>query len=125
MTKRSEIYKCLVCGNIVEVLHTGVGQLVCCGQPMQLQKENSVDAAQEKHVPIVKIDSDTISVNVGEIDHPMEEAHYIEWVELVCKSNVCRVELKPGDKPHATFKKCCEDFTIRAYCNLHGLWKNK
>ena len=123
MTKNLEIYKCSVCENIVEVVHDGVGQLVCCGQPMELQKENSVDASLEKHVPIVLEKDGKIIVRVGEIDHPMEEAHYIEWIELVCAGKTCRKTLKPGDEPSAIFMTDCSDYSVRAYCNIHRLWK--
>mgnify|MGYP000389058083 FL=1 len=80
MTKKSEVYKCEVCGNIVEILHTGAGELVCCNQPMKLMAENMVDAATEKHVPVINKTQEGIKVSVGSIDHPMEEKHYIEWI---------------------------------------------
>ena len=121
MTKRGEIYKCEICGNIVGVLHNGGGELVCCGQPMKLMKENSNDSAsKEKHVPIISGNK----FKIGLIEHPMEEKHYIEWIEAISdKEEVSKVFLKPGEKPEAEF--CFKIKSARAYCNLHGLWKNK
>lgn len=120
-----EVYKCSVCGNIVEVNHVGGGELVCCGQPMILQKENVVDAVLEKHVPVVEKVEGGIKVKVGSVAHPMEEVHYIEWIEVITKDGENqKVSLKAGDKPEAVF--CVEDvdgLVVRAYCNLHGLWK--
>lgn len=126
MTQLNEIYKCNVCGNIVEVLHTGVGELVCCGQPMQLMNANIVDAAKEKHVPVVEISDDKIVVKIGSEPHPMEEKHYIEWIEVLENGEpIARARLKPGDKPEATFCLCkTQGITAREYCNLHGLWRN-
>jgi len=123
MTERRQVYKCGICGNIVEVLHTGIGQLVCCGQPMVLYAENSVDAAQEKHIPVVERTVSSIKVKVGSIPHPMEEKHYIEWIEIVANGRVYRQFLNPGDAPEASFNVIAEKVTARAYCNLHGLWK--
>ena len=124
MTKRLQIYKCEVCGNIVEVLHEGVGELVCCGQPMALQAENTVDAAREKHVPVIEKTEDGVKVKVGSVAHPMEEKHYIEWIELVADGRAYRQFLKPGGAPEATFCVAAEQLSARAYCNLHGLWKS-
>jgi superoxide reductase len=124
MTKVNEIYRCNICGNIVAMVHGGAGSLVCCGEEMRMMKENSVDAAKEKHVPIVEDKGEEIIVKVGEILHPMEEAHYIEWIELVCDGKSTRHFLKPGNKPETKFDKSCDSYTVRAYCNLHGLWKN-
>lgn len=124
MTKKNEIYKCPLCGNIVEVLHTGAGELVCCGQPMDLMTENTVDAAKEKHVPVVSKEDNGIKVTVGSVPHPMEEKHWIEWIELIADGKIYRQNLKPGDAPEAFF--CCidaQEITVREYCNLHGLWK--
>lgn len=123
MTERMQVYKCEICGNIVEVLHKGAGQLVCCGQPMVLYRENSVDAAQEKHVPVLKRVDGGVKVKVGSIAHPMEEKHYIEWIEIVADGGVYRKFLNPGDAPEANFDVKAEKVTARAYCNLHGLWK--
>ncbi|WP_417910984.1 desulfoferrodoxin [Candidatus Electronema sp. PJ] len=130
MTKKNEIYKCLLCGNIVSVLHTGAGALVCCGQPMDLQTENTVDASKEKHVPVIEKTEGGYKVTVGSVAHPMEEKHWIEWIELTVGTIVCRKDLKPGDKPEALFScsSCgcgCKstEVSARAYCNLHGNWK--
>jgi superoxide reductase len=124
MTEKLQIYKCEVCGNIVEMLHAGVGEMICCNEPMKLYKENSKEAAVEKHVPVISKTSEGINVKVGSVTHPMEEAHYIEWVEVIDGEKTCRVFLKPGGKPEADF--CCTDqkAVAREYCNLHGLWKN-
>ena len=123
MTKLKEIYKCNVCGNIVEITHTGIGTLVCCEKPMVLQEENTVDAATEKHVPVVEKTENGIKVKVGEVDHPMEEDHYIEWVEVISEGRSCKKFLKPGDKPEVEFCVQDENAIVREYCNLHGLWK--
>jgi superoxide reductase len=123
MTSRLEIYKCEVCGNIVEVIHEGKGELVCCGQPMKLFKENTVDAAKEKHVPVIEKVADGYRVKVGAVAHPMEEKHYIEWIELVADGVAYRKFLKPGDAPEAVFCIDARQVTAREYCNLHGLWK--
>ena len=119
MTQKKQIWKCEICGNIIEVLHGGADSLVCCGQPMKLQEENTVDAAQEKHVPIIESDK----VKIGSIEHPMEETHYIEWIEATSeKGEIAKIFLKPGDKPEAEF--CFEVVSAREHCNLHGLWKS-
>lgn len=122
MTGLLEIYKCEVCGNIVEMIHTGQGQLVCCGQPMKVFKENTVDAAKEKHVPVKETVDGGLKVKVGSVAHPMEEKHYIEWIEIVSEGKAYRQFLKPGEAPEAFFPVSGE-FTAREYCNLHGLWK--
>ncbi len=123
MTAKLEVYKCDICGNIVEVLHEGGGELVCCGQPMKLFTENTVDAAKEKHVPVVEKIPGGYAVKVGSVAHPMEEKHYIEWIELIADGKVYRQFLKPGDKPEATFLVEAASVTAREYCNIHGLWK--
>lgn len=124
MTEKTEIYKCDKCGNIVEVLHNGPGELVCCGEPMRLLKENTTDAALEKHVPVIEIGlNGTVTVKVGSVAHPMEEKHYIEWIELIADGKSYRKFLKPGEKPEATFMCKAEKLSAREYCNLHGLWK--
>ena len=123
MTKRREIYRCPICGNIVEVLNHGAGELVCCGKPMILQKENTTDAAQEKHVPVVEKTADGYRVKVGSVEHPMLDEHFIQWIELLTPKSVLRRELKPGCKPEATFITNEECLCAREYCNLHGLWK--
>ncbi|MBA3046175.1 MAG: desulfoferrodoxin [Candidatus Thermoplasmatota archaeon] len=123
MTKINEIYKCDICGNIVEVLHDGAGELVCCGEAMRLLKENTVDAALEKHVPVIERDGDLVTIKVGSVAHPMEEKHYIEWIELIGDTRRHRMFLKPGDKPEATFLCRAEKLSAKEHCNLHGLWK--
>jgi superoxide reductase len=123
MAEKLGIYKCEVCGNIVEVLHSGKGELVCCGQPMKLFKENTTDAAKEKHVPVVEKTADGFKVKVGSVAHPMEEKHYIEWIEIIADGKAYRQFLKPGDTPEAFFKIDAKQVTAREYCNIHGLWK--
>ena len=127
MTNKKEIYKCSICGNIVEVLHEGKGELVCCGQKMQLMKEKTADAGMEKHVPVVEKTEGGILVKIGSVPHPMEEGHYIEWIELQYPDGTnYRKELTPNDKPEAMFQKVLKtEFTVRSYCNLHGLWEWK
>lgn len=125
MTEKLQIYKCEVCGNIVEMLHEGAGELVCCEQPMKLFVENTVDAAKEKHVPVVERVEHGIKVKVGSVAHPMEEKHYIEWIELIADGKAYREFLKPGDAPEAVFCVDAKHITPREYCNLHGLWKGE
>jgi superoxide reductase len=123
MTNRLEVYKCEVCGNIVEIIHDGKGELVCCGQQMKLYKENTVDAAKEKHVPLIEKTADGFKVKVGSVTHPMEEKHFIEWIELIADGIAYRRFLKPGDAPEAEFCIDATRVSAREYCNLHGLWK--
>lgn len=124
MAERLGIYKCEVCGNIVEVLHEGKGELVCCGQPMKQFKENTVDASKEKHVPVVEKMEGGFKVKVGAVAHPMEEKHYIEWIEVIADGKAYRQFLKPGDAPEAFFGIDAVNITAREFCNLHGLWKS-
>jgi superoxide reductase len=123
MSEKLEIYKCDLCGSMVEVLHGGEGELVCCGQPMKLMKENTVDAAKEKHIPVMEKTGDGILVKVGSVAHPMEEKHFIEWIELIADGKAYRQFLKPGEKPEALFTIKADKVTLREYCNLHGVWK--
>lgn len=125
MTKKLEVYKCEICGNITMVMHKADGELVCCGQPMKLMKENTVDAANEKHVPIIEKKKDGYLVKVGSVAHPMEAKHYIEWIELIVDNKSYVEFLKPNDKPEAMFKVSGKKITAREYCNLHALWKSK
>lgn len=125
MTKLKEVYKCSICGNIVEVLHAGVGELVCCGQPMELLVEKVQDAGNEKHVPVIEKTSTGMKVKVGSIPHPMEQKHYIEWIELHADEAVYRKFLQPTDKPEAEFCVTAKKLSARDYCNIHGLWKSK
>jgi superoxide reductase len=124
MTEQKQVYKCNICGNIVEVLHTGVGQLVCCGQPMELLEEKTEDVGQEKHVPVIERTDAGVKVKVGSVPHPMEEKHYIEWIEIIADGRSCRKFLNPGDKPEAEFEVKAEKIEAREYCNIHGLWKS-
>jgi superoxide reductase len=124
MMEKLDVYKCELCGNIVEVLHAGGGPLACCGQPMKQLGENVTDAAREKHVPVF-VDN---TVKVGSVAHPMQAEHYIEWIEIIDdkKSKVCRRFLAPGETPEAAFDSCAAGSACaREYCNLHGLWKGK
>ncbi|MBU1940043.1 MAG: desulfoferrodoxin [Candidatus Diapherotrites archaeon] len=125
MTELNEIYKCNICGNIVEMTHGGAGELVCCGQPMELMKEKTEDEGNEKHVPVVAESGKGILVKVGEVPHPMEDKHYIEWIETISDGRIKRKHLKQGDKPEAEFCAGTKGAVIRAYCNVHGLWKSK
>jgi len=123
MAERLQVYKCQVCGNIVEVLHGGKGELVCCNQPMKLMVEGEVDAAKEKHVPVIEKTADGIKVKVGSVAHPMEEKHRVEWIEVIGDGKAYRQFLSPGQAPEAIFKIDAGKVTAREYCNLHGLWK--
>lgn len=123
MAKAMEVYKCELCGNVVELLHAGGGELVCCGQQMNLLVENSTDAAKEKHVPVIVKGNGGYTVKIGSVAHPMTDAHYIEWIELIAGATVSRQALKPGDAPEAFFATSADQVTARAYCNLHGLWR--
>ena len=123
MAERLEVYKCEACGNIVEVLFGGAGELVCCGEPMKQMIENTVDAAKEKHVPVLEKTADGYKVTVGSVAHPMEEKHYIQWIELIADGKAYRQFLNPGEAPAAFFKVNGGKVTAREYCNLHGLWK--
>ncbi len=123
MAERLEIYHCELCGNIVEVLHGGAGELVCCGQAMVKLTENTTDAATEKHVPVVEKVDGGYKVKVGDVAHPMMDKHYIEWIELIADGKAYRQFLNPNDKPEAVFCVQADSVTAREYCNLHGLWK--
>ncbi|MBD3384114.1 desulfoferrodoxin [candidate division KSB1 bacterium] len=120
--QRNSVFKCQVCGNMVEMVHVGGGTLVCCGQPMTLLNENTEDAATEKHVPVIEQDGDKVTVSVGSVLHPMEEKHFIQWIEVITTDKVYRRHLKPEDKPVVQFIIEGEVVKAREYCNLHGLW---
>lgn len=122
MSKKLEVYKCPICGNIVEVVHAGPGALVCCGQNMDLMSENTTDAATEKHVPVIEMGNGVIKVTVGSVPHPMEDAHYIEWIELVADGKAYLQFLNPGEAPEAVFNVTANTVTVREFCNLHGHW---
>ena len=120
--ERLQVFKCSVCGNMVEMVHPSTGTLVCCSKPMNLLTENTTDASKEKHVPVIERTAAGLKVKVGAIPHPMEEKHYIEWVEVIVDGKACRKFLKPGQAPEAAF--CGNSRVVaREFCNLHGLWK--
>jgi superoxide reductase len=121
--QRGQVYKCAKCGNIVQGMVAGGGELVCCGEPMALQVENTVDAAKEKHVPVIEKTANGYKVKIGAVPHPMEEKHYIQWIELIADGKSYVQFLKPGDKPEAEFCVAANKVNAREYCNLHGLWK--
>ncbi len=123
MAEKLQIYKCEVCGNIVEVLHGGIGELICCEQPMELLDEKTADAATEKHVPVIEKIDGGYKVTVGSTLHPMTEEHHIEWIELLADGKAYRQFLVVGDEPIAQFKIEADSVTAREHCNLHGLWK--
>jgi len=123
MAEKLQVYKCNVCGNIVEVLHGGVGELVCCGEPMELLDEKTADATTEKHVPVIEKIDGGYKIKVGSVPHPMEEKHYIEWIELLADGKAYRQFLKPGIPAEAIFNVKAEKVSAREYCNVHGLWK--
>lgn len=126
MTELNQVYKCAICGNIVEVLHTGKGTLVCCGQPMGLLKEMTAESEnKEKHVPVSARTAGGLKVTVGSVLHPMKDEHYIEWVEVVEDGHVCRRALKPGEAPETEFVGVFARSVVRAYCNVHGLWRSE
>ncbi|MBN1165208.1 MAG: desulfoferrodoxin [Candidatus Krumholzibacteriota bacterium] len=129
MAEKMQVYKCELCGNIVEVFHGGAGELVCCGEPMILLEEQNADWKTEKHVPVINQEGDEVKVVVGSTPHPMTEEHHIEWIELACDcGQVYRQELNPGDAPEAVFAYCedCKgNLYAREYCNVHGLWSTK
>jgi superoxide reductase len=125
MAKKLEIYKCEMCGNIIEVLHGGKGQLICCGEPMTQLKENTTDAATEKHVPVIEKIDGGYRVEVGSVPHPMEAKHYIEWIQLLADGEACRQFLEPGQKPEAVFHIEADEVSAREFCNIHGLWKGE
>ena len=123
MTEQLQIYKCTICGNIVEVLHTGAGELVCCGQPMEKLNEKTADQGNEKHVPVIEKTPQGIKVKIGSVPHPMEEKHHIEWIEIIADGRTCKKFLKAGDAPEAFFCIKADKITAREHCNIHGLWK--
>jgi len=124
MTAKLQVYKCEICGNMVEVIHEGQGELVCCGKPMILLTENTTDASKEKHVPVMEKTPSGIKVKVGSLPHPMEEKHYIEWIQIMADGKAYRQFLSPGNAPEATFDIKADKITAREYCNVHGLWKS-
>lgn len=125
MAKKLEIYKCMLCGNIVEVLHGGKGELVCCGQPMENLTAKTADDGKEKHVPVIEKTEGCIKVKVGSIPHPMEEKHHIEWIEILADGKAYRQFLSPGDAPEAIFNIEADSVTAQENCNIHGLWEGR
>jgi len=125
MAAKLEVYKCMACGNIVEVLTGGDGQLVCCGKPMENLVAKSSDQGNEKHVPVIEKGDGSIKVKVGSIAHPMEETHYIEWIEILEDGKAYRQFLKPGAAPEVVFNIDADSVTAREHCTLHGLWKGE
>lgn len=124
MTTLRDIYFCTVCKHVVEVVYDSVGTLVCCNKDMVKLVPNTQEASTEKHVPVVEENNGGIKVKVGSVEHPMEEKHYIKFIEVLTKDKVCRAELKPGQKPEAVFPaKMADVVEVREYCNVHGLWK--
>ena len=124
MTAQKQVYRCNVCGNITEVLHTGEGELVCCGQPMELLQEKTADVGLEKHIPVIEATDSGTKVKVGDVPHPMEEKHYIEWLEVITDGDSYRRFLKAGDKPEAEFEIRPQQVAAREYCSVHGLWES-
>ena len=127
MTNLHEIYKCSICGNMVEVVHASAGELVCCGKPMHKMVAGETDGAAEKHVPVLEKIEGGYRVKVGSVPHPATEGHHIEWIEIICNkcNQVQRAYITPGEPAEAEFKTCSDDVTAREYCNLHGLWQSK
>ena len=124
MTEKKQIYKCQVCGIVVEVLDGGAGECICCGKPMQAMQAKTEDATTEKHVPYIEQVEGGVKVRVGQnAAHPMEEKHWIQWIEVQTDGKSCRQFLNPGDAPEAVFPVTGDDVTAREFCNLHGLWK--
>lgn len=124
MTKQKQIYKCNICGNVIEVLHVGPGELVCCNQPMELLTEKTEDVGQEKHLPVIEKIEGGVRIKVGEISHPMEQEHYIEWIEInTIDGKSGKKFLKSNQEPLADFYTKMEVKEVRIYCNIHGLWK--
>ena len=123
--EKKQFLKCRLCGMVIQVLDAGNGALpLHCGAEMEVLEAGTVDASKEKHIPVIEEQNDGILVKVGEIPHPMEEKHYIEWIALATDGKLCIKHLKPGDEPSTKFGACCsEGGTVYAYCNLHGLWK--
>ena len=124
MTEKFQVYKCAVCGNVVEVLHAGAGQLVCCGQPMQLLEEKNKEEGNEKHMPVIETNEEGVIVKVGSVPHPMEETHYIEWIEIFTEKGRSKKFLSPGEPPEAKFPIKSKQISARAFCNVHGLWRS-
>jgi len=127
MTENKEVYRCNICGNIVEVLHLGTGKLICCENQMELLKEKEEGTGSEKHLPVLEETDKGIKIKVGSLPHPMEDNHCIEWVEVIADNKIYRKVFKPGDKPEAEFDikpGDVEQIELREYCSIHGLWRS-
>ncbi len=122
-TDKLQVFKCEICGNMVEVIHGAGGTLTCCGQAMNLLQEGVTDAATEKHLPVIEKIEGGYKVKVGDVAHPMEDKHWVEWVELIADGKAYRQFLYPGEAPEAKFMTEADNVSAREYCNLHGLWK--
>lgn len=125
MVEMNEVYKCEICENIVEVLQSGEGVLVCCGENMKLLEEQTEDQGYEKHVPVVEKTENGVKVKVGDVPHPMEESHFIQWIEVITSHGIYRKHLEPGQNPEAEFCISDENVVAREYCNIHGHWKKE
>lgn len=125
MVERLEVYECELCDNVVVVVRGGEGELVCCGEPMEKLEEQTADSSTEKHVPVIEETAKGFKVTVGTTLHPMEEAHYIEWIELTADGKSYRQFLEPGDEPVAEFEVSADSVSAREYCNVHGLWRGE
>lgn len=125
MTGMLQVYKCEKCGNIVEMLVPGRGEMYCCGELMKLMPEQTADATKEKHVPIIEKIEGGYKVKVGSVPHPMLENHWITWIQLIAGDKVYQEFLKPGMAPEATFYTDAEEVYAREFCNIHGLWKGE
>lgn len=123
VSKKLQIFRCNKCGNIVEVLSVGGGELVCCGEPMELVEEKTEEEGKEKHLPVIEKTDRGIRVKIGSVLHPMEENHYIKWIEVIADKKIYRQFLTPGSSPEAEFSLKAEHIEVREYCSIHGLWK--
>jgi superoxide reductase len=123
MAEKLQVYKCADCGNMAEILTAGAGSLVCCGKPMQSLAAKTADQGKEKHVPVIEKFNGGIKVKIGSVPHPMEEKHYIEWIEIVTDGKVYRQFLRPGQAPEAVFNVGTDNVKAREHCNLHGMWE--
>jgi superoxide reductase len=125
MAEKLEVYKCAACGHVVEVLNAGAGKIVCCDKPMEHLAAKTTDQGKEKHVPVIEKFNGSYKVKIGSIPHPMEEKHFIQWIEIITDGKVYRQTLKPGQAPEAVFNLAGENVTAREHCNLHGVWEVK
>jgi superoxide reductase len=123
MAEKLQVYKCASCGNIVEVLTAGNGIFACCGKSMVHLAPKSADQGKEKHVPVIEKFNGGVKVKIGSIPHPMEDKHFIEWIEVITDGKVYRQSLKPGQAPEAVFNLTAENIRAREHCNIHGLWE--